>query len=115
MRRGRGPLALDLAASVGTARGEAAAASFGALCRLCLGAARRPLLRHGADCPCVGADEAAFAELVTLAAQGEREDALLLACCLVRIDLAPALVGHAQQAGLHLARALVSQGSATLH
>ena len=58
-------------------------------------------------------DEAAFAEVVRLAAGGEREDALMIACCLVRPDLAPALVHLAEQAGIRLGRAVAAP--ATLH
>ena len=65
-------------------------------------------MRHGGGCPCLGADEAAFAQLVQTATEGEREDALMLACCMVRPDLAPSLVHLAQMAGLALRSALVS-------
>ncbi len=108
---GEGALALDLREALGPERGEAAAQAFGRLCALLLAAARRPLLRHGPACLGLGADEAAFAEFLRLAAGGEREDALMLACCLVRPDLAPSLVHQAEQAGLRLARAV----AATLH
>lgn len=107
---GQGALAADLAA--GDAReGEAAAEAMGALCRHALGCARRPLLRHGPTCPCLGADEAAFAELVRQAAEGEREDALLLACCLVPAHRAPGLVALAEAAGLSLLRAMMLRGA----
>ncbi len=84
-----------------------AAPAFDALCRGCLAACRRPLLRHAAACPCLGADEAAFARLLELAAEGAREDALMLACAMVRPDCALALLPLAEQAGLALARALL--------
>ncbi|TNC74898.1 hypothetical protein [Rubellimicrobium roseum] len=99
----------DLTGSLGD-RGEGAARAFDALCRHCLAGCRRPLLRHGGTCPCLGADEAAFARLVQTATEGEREDALMLACCMVRHDLAPALVHLAQMAGLALACALATRG-----
>jgi hypothetical protein len=105
-------LAADLDRSLGADLGPPAALAFDALCRHCLSAGRHPLLRHGGACPCLGADEAAFAQLVHLATDGEREDALMLACCLVRPDLAPALVHLAQAAGLALRRALVPRGAA---
>ena len=84
-----------------------AAWAFDALCRHSLAACRRPPMRHGGGCPCLGADEAAFARLVELAAGGEREDALMLACVMARPDRAPTLVALAEQAGLALARALL--------
>ncbi len=102
-------LAEDLSARLGT-RGDEAAQAFDALCRHCLTGCRRPLMRHGYACPCLGADEAAFAHLVQTATEGEREDALMLACCMVRPDLAPALVHLAQAAGLALAWALAARG-----
>jgi hypothetical protein len=112
---GADALALDLADSLGERAGPAARA-FDALCRHCLAGCRRPLLRHGATCPCLGADEAAFARLVQTATEGEREDALMLACCMVRPDLAPALVHLAQAAGLAFAWALAARGRpSTLH
>jgi hypothetical protein len=108
-------LAEDLTDHLGH-RGEGAAQAFDALCRHCLAGCRRPLLRHGGGCPCLGADEAAFARLVQTATEGDREDALMLACCMVRHDLAPLLVHLAQVAGLALAWALAAQGRpARLH
>ena len=112
-----GPAALaeDLSELLGT-RGDGAAQAFDALCRHCLAGCRRPLMRHGCACPCLGADEAAFARLVQTATEGEREDALMLACCMVRHDLAPALVHLAQAAGLALVWGLAAQGRlGTIH
>ncbi|HVG46796.1 MAG TPA: hypothetical protein VM899_01470 [Rubellimicrobium sp.] len=102
-------LAEDLGGALGEGPGERAAQAFDALCRHCLSSCRRPLMRHGGGCPCLGSDEAAFAQLVRTATEGEREDALMLACCMVRPDLAPALVHLAQMAGLALRSALVSR------
>ncbi len=104
-----GPAALaeDLGWTLGEEHGERAAQAFDALCRHCLAGCRRPLMRHGGGCLCLGADEAAFAQLVQTATEGEREDAMMLACCMVRHDLAPAIVELAQAAGLALLRALV--------
>ncbi|MEO1612997.1 MAG: hypothetical protein AAFU55_11700 [Pseudomonadota bacterium] len=45
---------------------------------------RRPLVRHSPNCPCLGADEAAFAHFVSASGDGEREDAMLLASLIVR-------------------------------
>lgn len=110
---GEEALARDLREALGPDKGRAAAGAFGELCAFCLAAARRPLLRHASACPCLGGDEAAFAEVVRLAAGGEREDALMLAACLVRPDLAPSLVHLAEQAGIRLGRAVAAP--ATLH
>ncbi|AJE47662.1 hypothetical protein [Celeribacter indicus] len=61
---------------------------------------RRPLMRHGMGCDCLGADEAVLAQFVRLAAQGAREDATLMAMLLVRGDMAPLAVSLAEQLGL---------------
>ena len=103
-------LAEDFGTALGEPHGDRVALAFDALCRHCLAWCRRPLLRHGGGCPCLGADEAAFARLVLTATDGEREDALMLAFCMVRPDLAPGLVHLAQMAGLALRGGLVAQG-----
>ena len=66
---------------------------------------RRPLMRHAADCRCVGADEAVFAHFVMTAATGAREDAMLMATLLVRADMAPLVLSQAQGIGLSVLRA----------
>lgn len=84
---------------------------------------RRPLMRHGMTCGCVGADEAVLAHLVSIAASGDREDAMLMACLLVRADVAPSVVHRACLLGLELMRAAPAPittlpdrpGGATLH
>ena len=70
------------------------------ICDLCARYGRRPIMRHGISCKCLGADEACFANLVMLAARGEREDAMLIATLMVRADMAPALAGLAETFGL---------------
>lgn len=94
--------------------GPAVAESFARFCAHCLAAARRPMVRHGACCPCLGADEAALAALVRMAAEGEREDAMMLGMVMLRADAVPAAVGLAQQAGLSLRR-LILRGGRVLH
>ncbi len=74
------------------------------ICDLCGRYARRPLMRHQVNCKCLGADEACFANFVAFATEGAREDAMLIATLLVRPDLAPCLVGLAQNLGLALKR-----------
>ena len=92
------------AAGLGPARGRAALAAFEALVRLLTGAGRRPLMRHGLACRCVGSDEAVFAHLLALAAMGEREDARLVASLLLPAALSDRAVDHAREAGLAMAR-----------
>lgn len=101
--------------AVAAALGAGPGASLSALCALCAGAARRPLVRHAAGCPCLGADEAALAALIAAAAEGAREEAFLQALALVRDDAVPVAVGLAQQAGLCLRRMLLQQGRGRLH
>ncbi len=66
--------------------------------------ARRPLLGHAIDCPCAGGDECVFARFVSLAAEGAREEAVLMAALIVRADLALCLAGLAEDVGLGLMR-----------
>ena len=96
--------AQDVAARLRPGHGSAFIARFGDLMTLIQRHARRPLARHGAGCPCVGADEAVFALLCSTATHGEREDAMLIACLLLRPDVAPLAVSLAQSLGLDLAR-----------
>lgn len=92
----------DFSLALGADRGRAALQSFEALCDLCIQFGRRPLMRHHVACKCLGADESCFATFVGYACDGAREDALLMATTLVRADMAPALVGLAQDFGLAL-------------
>lgn len=68
--------------------------------------ARRPFMRHQPDCPCLGADEAAFAHLIELTETGEREDVLMFAMMMTRPDMAPCLLPLAEAFTLTLHRAL---------
>jgi len=100
--RGQTEVWQDLRARLGPADGRAALLAFECfLCRL-LHAARRPLQRHGLECPCLGGDEAAFTRIVTLAAAGEREEAALILSWLVAPGRVPELATLAEAAGLHL-------------
>ena len=65
---------------------------------------RRPMMRHSVDCDCVGADEAVFA-LFCSQAVTDRDEAMMIACLLVRADVAPIAVSLAQTLGLDLMRA----------
>lgn len=65
---------------------------------------RRPLMRHGPGCSCLGADEACLATLVEAASEGAREDAMLMACLVVRPDISPMVVAAAADLGLALRR-----------
>jgi hypothetical protein len=80
------------------------AADFGDLVRIMAGHSRRPLMGHAPGCPCAGADECVFARFVALAAEGAREDAVLMAALMVRADLALGLALQAERIGLRLMR-----------
>ena len=72
--------------------------------QLTAGHARRPLIGHALDCPCAGGDECVFARFVALAAEGAREEAVLMAALIVRADLALGLAALAEGVGLGLMR-----------
>lgn len=93
-----------LAGALGAAHGKRALGAFEGLVGLIVAHGRRPLMRHHRDCICVGADEAAFAALIAAAADGEREDAMLLAALLVRPGVSPEVVELAGEFGLALRR-----------
>lgn len=94
----------DFALSLGTTSGRRALKSFEDLCDLCARHGRRPLMRHSVSCKCLGADESCFANFVATAAEGDREDAMLIATLLVRPDMAPLVTSLACNVGLALKR-----------
>lgn len=101
---GQAQVRRDFATVFGVRGGRRVLASLEKLCALCLRHGRRPLMRHAVTCKCLGADESWFASFIGYASEGERDDALLIAMTIVRPDIAPSLVGHAQVFGLALRR-----------
>ncbi|MDK3074249.1 hypothetical protein QO034_14110 [Sedimentitalea sp. JM2-8] len=99
----------DFAGALGAGHGRTALNSLESLCRLCADHGRRPLMRHGVKCRCLGADEACFANFVAAAADGDTEDAMLLATLLVRADIAPCLLDAARSLGLALRRLAIAE------
>lgn len=97
----------DFATALGSEGGRKALKSFECLCDMCVRHGRRPLMRHHVTCKCLGADESCFANFIGYASEGAREDALLIATTIVSPDMAPALVGLAQDFGLALKRMAV--------
>lgn len=93
-----------LAAALGPDRGRATLCAFEGLLGLLVDHGRRPLMRHDVGCKCLGADEATFANFVSAAASGQREDAMLMAMLLVRPDMSLPLTHLAQTFGLSLHR-----------
>lgn len=94
----------DFVPLLGRSAGQSAARGFLQMASLCQSFGRRPLCPHSQSCACLGGDEACFARLLSSAAEGAREDALMMALLLVRADFAPVLAGLAQDAGLALQR-----------
>lgn len=88
---------------------EGAFKSFGELCDYCVQHGRRPLVRHGLTCSCLGADEHCFANLVAAAAQGDIADADLLASLLVTPQKARTLSTLATQSSLFLQQLIPGQ------
>lgn len=73
--------------------------AFGQLCTLCVRHGRRPLVRHGMQCACLGADENCFANMIAAAADGQVDDTLLFASLIVRPSMARELLPLASQFG----------------
>lgn len=101
---GRQSVQRELGARHRPAVAERLASDFGALLATTAAHARRPLLGHALECPCAGSDECVFARFVSLAAEGAREEAVLIASLLVRADLALGLAALAEEIGLGLSR-----------
>ena len=95
-------IARDFQIVFGSARGTEIAQSFESLCRLCVKNGRRPLMRHGLDCKCFGADESCFANFIGYASEGAREDALMIAMTIVEPEKAHILASLAEDFGLAL-------------
>ena len=93
------------ATAMGPAGGAEAFEAWSALLRALTRHARRPLVRHGLGCLCVGADEAALAQILRLAARGQREDAMLCLSLLMPGDRLMLAMGDAETAGRAVMRA----------
>jgi len=94
----------DFSMGLGGDQARNAIKSFHQLCSLCGTHGRRPLMRHSVECKCLGADESCFANFIATAAEGDREDAMLFATLLVRVDMAPLITACAVDVGLALKR-----------
>jgi hypothetical protein len=101
---GRAALQMDLAAALGPETAAAVGGRLEELLGTLMRHARRPVACHDLTCPCVGGDEYALARFVALAAEGDREDATLLAALLVRADVAICLAPLAEEVGLRVGR-----------
>lgn len=94
----------DFHTTLDTAQADETSRSFHELCSLCCQHGRRPLMRHSVECKCLGADESCFANFVATAAEGDREDAMLMAMLMVRPDMAHIVTSLATQVGLAMKR-----------
>ena len=101
-----GVLSEDMAGRFGATRAERILSRFGELMELLSVYARRPLAVQGMGSARLCSDEAVFALLCTTAAHGAREDAMMIACLMVRPDVAPIAVSLAQGLGLEVERGL---------
>ncbi|MGR3499717.1 MAG: hypothetical protein ACU0E9_12590 [Limimaricola soesokkakensis] len=106
---GRASVAARLTPDLDPGPAEAAAQALDALARLCGTHGRRPLMRHAAECACLGADEAWFARLVGHGAEAAHEEALMLALAFLRVDAAFDAAHLAEALGLGLRRAGISR------
>ncbi len=102
--RGRADAASDFDIALGADQGRAAMMTLDLLCSLCASHGRRPLIRHGLGCACLGADENCFAQMIAAASEGAREDAMMMASLIVRPDFAPALASLSEELGMALRR-----------
>ncbi len=101
---GRTDAASDFNIALGSEAGRVAMLTLDRLCSLCATYGRRPLIRHGLGCACLGADENCFAQMIAAASEGAREDAMMIASLIVRPDFAPALASLSEELGLTLRR-----------
>lgn len=76
---------------------------------------RRPLVRHTPTCPGLGADEAVFAQIITLALTADREDVMMMAMLICRADLAPCVVPLIEAFALTIQRAHLPARARQLH
>jgi hypothetical protein len=82
--RGRRAVWNAYATALGPREGRAALEAFVDLLKTIEDNMLRPLVRHGVACGCVGSDEAVFANMVRMAAEGELHEASLIATLMVR-------------------------------
>lgn len=103
-RRGQAEVWRDLTERHGPAPARFATKNLETLLTEIVAHGRRPMQRHAPHCPCVGGDECVLARFVALAAEGAREDAILMATLMVRADLSFGLARVAEELGLTLSR-----------
>lgn len=103
-RLGQAEVWRDLIDRHGPAGATCAAGHLDALLRELVTFGRRPMSQHAPACPCAGGDECVLARFVSLAAEGSREDAILMGALMVRADVSLMLARTAEELGLSLMR-----------
>jgi hypothetical protein len=103
-RAGQARLDRALAARAGPAGAAAALARIEEMMCLLLLHGRRPLRLGPVGAAGVLGDECVLARLVTLAAEGAREEAVLMSALMIRVDFALELARLAEGVGLAVAR-----------
>ncbi|WP_281708003.1 hypothetical protein [Phaeobacter italicus] len=107
-------LRADCVAALGPTLGRQAYETLGRFLNFCAAEGRRPLVRHGLSCNCLGADENCLANLVAAANDAAFDDAQMLASLVVSPRQAPRAATMAAKAALvldQMARDQNSQGA----
>lgn len=109
---GTAKVTADLADCLGPARAARIVQLWAELLDIFDRFGHRPLDILAPDADGVSADEAGFARLVALAAEGNREDAMFAALMMVRADLSPIVTSLATQVGLSVRQSLLMDDTA---
>ncbi|WP_292308449.1 hypothetical protein [Marivita sp.] len=104
----------DFARCFGPARGRDELRQFETFLSRLLSAARRPLVRHGTGCACIGSDEAVLRLLVHEAAKGDLAEAAMIASLILPAHHAEPIALMAARIGSAM-KALADHPSAALH
>jgi len=99
----------DFRRALGDKHGCEAVDALAQIFDMCVRHGRRPLMRHGLDCKCLGADESCIANFIGYASECKREDAALIATLMVTPDLCMPMAALAQTFGLALRRMALAE------
>jgi hypothetical protein len=98
----------DFRSALGERVGFEAVDALAQIFDLCARHSRRPLMRHGLNCKCIGADESCFANFIGYASECKGEDAALIASLMVDPNLCMPMAALAQTFGLALRRMTIA-------
>ncbi len=90
----------DFARCFGTEKGREELRQFETFLSRLLSAARRPLVRHGLGCTCIGSDEAILRLMVREATRGDLAEAAMIASLIVPASLAEPIALMAARVGI---------------